>query len=307
MSEGLDTAAQTTAPNADRADLRPESIQDAVIRIAGNSQDGIQTIGAFLARLAGRSEHDVMTYMTIPATISGGPSIFQVRIGSGEVLSAGDEADLLVAFYQHSYEDHIGFLREGGVLLYDSDHVEPNLDDKRFVYVGVPITGLTVEAIGGTAKDKGKNIFVLGLISKMFDLDGDKLKRLITEQFGGKDESIVNTALMAFHAGYAYPVGNVLRSISIRAHPEAERSRTGRDERQRGDRLRPDRGRRALRRRLSHHAVVVRDGSAATRAPEVRRHVRASRGRNGGGFDGARLFLLRISRRDRQRRPGHFA
>jgi 2-oxoglutarate ferredoxin oxidoreductase subunit alpha len=210
VSEGLDTAAQTTAPNADRADLRPESIQDAVIRLAGNSQDGIQTAGAFLARLAGRSEHDVMTYMTIPATISGGPSIFQVRIGSGEVLSAGDEADFLVAFYQHSYQDHIGFVREGGVVLYDSDNVEPNLDDKRFVYVGVPITGLTVEALGGTAKDKGKNIFVLGLISKIFNLDGDKLKRLITEKFGGKDESIVNTALMAFQAGYAYPVGNVL-------------------------------------------------------------------------------------------------
>jgi 2-oxoglutarate ferredoxin oxidoreductase subunit alpha len=210
VSEGPDTTAQTTAPNSDRADLRPESIQDAVIRLAGNSQDGIQTAGAFLARLAGRSEHDVMTYMTIPATISGGPSIFQVRIGSGEVLSAGDEADFLVAFYQHSYQDHVGFLREGGVLLYDSDNVEPNLDDKRFVYVGVPITGLTVEALGGTAKDKGKNIFVLGLISKIFNLDGDKLKRLITEKFGGKNESIVNTALMAFQAGYAYPVGNVL-------------------------------------------------------------------------------------------------
>ena len=210
MSEGPDTAAQRTAPNADRADLRPESIQDAVIRLAGNSQDGIQTAGAFLARLAGRSEHDVMTYMTIPATISGGPSIFQVRIGSGEVLSAGDEADFLVAFYQHSYQDHVGFLREGGVLLYDSDNVEPNLDDKRFVYVGVPITGLTVEALGGTAKDKGKNIFVLGLISKIFNLHAEKLKRLITEKFGGKDESVVNTALMAFQAGYAYPVGNVL-------------------------------------------------------------------------------------------------
>jgi len=116
------------SPASDRADLRPESIQDAVIRLAGNSQDGIQTAGAFLARLAGRSEHDVMTYMTIPATISGGPSIFQVRIGSGEVLSAGDEADFLVAFYQHSYQDHIGFLREGGVLLYDSDNVDTNLD-----------------------------------------------------------------------------------------------------------------------------------------------------------------------------------
>jgi 2-oxoglutarate ferredoxin oxidoreductase subunit alpha len=210
VTERPDTTAQTAAPNSERADLRPENIQDAVIRLAGNSQDGIQTAGAFLARLAGRSEHDVMTYMTIPATISGGPSIFQVRIGSGEVLSAGDEADFLVAFYQHSYQDHLGFLREGGVLLYDSDNVEPNLDDKRFVYVGVPITGLTVEALGGTAKDKGKNIFVLGLIAKIFNLDADKLTRVITEKFAGKDESVVNTALMAFHAGYAYPVGNVL-------------------------------------------------------------------------------------------------
>jgi 2-oxoglutarate ferredoxin oxidoreductase subunit alpha len=200
----------TGSPPSDRADLRPENIQDAVIRLAGNSQDGIQTAGAFLARLAGRSDQDVMTYMTIPATISGGPSIFQVRIGTGEVLSAGDEADFLVAFYQHSYQDHIGFLKEGGVLLYDSDNVEPNLDDKRFVYVGVPITGLTVEALGGTAKDKGKNIFVLGLITKIFSLDVEKLKRIITEKFGGKDQSVVNTALMAFQAGYAYPVGQVL-------------------------------------------------------------------------------------------------
>jgi len=204
------SAPPATASATERADLRPENINDAVIRLAGNSQDGIQSAGAFLARLAGRSDHDVMTYMTIPSTISGGPSIFQVRMGTGEVLSAGDEADFLVAFYQHSYQDHIDFLKEGGVLLYDSDNVEPNLDDKRFVYVGVPITGLTIEALGGTAKDKGKNIFILGLIAKIFHLDVEKLATLIKEKFAGKDESIVNTAIMAFTAGYAYPVGKVL-------------------------------------------------------------------------------------------------
>ena len=209
-----------------RADLRPENIQDAVIRLAGDSQDGIQSAGAFLARLAGRSAQDVMTYMTIPATISGGPSIFQVRMGTGEVLSAGDEADFLVAFYQHSYQDHIGFLKDGGVLLYDSDNVEPNLDDKRFVYVGVPITGLTIEALGGTAKDKGKNIFVLGLISKIFNLDVEKLRTLIREKFRGKDESIVNTALIAFQAGYGYPVGNVLtKQYRFEAHVPKEGDR----------------------------------------------------------------------------------
>ena len=206
LSELASGASTTTG----RADLRPHNIRDAVIRLAGNSQDGIQTAGALLARLAGRSDQEVMTYMTIPSTISGGPSIFQVRIGSGEVLSAGDEADFLVAFYQHSYLDHIGFLKEGGVLLYDSDQVQPDLEDKRYVYVGVSVTGLTVEALGGTAKDKGKNIFVLGLIAAIFHLDADKLKGLIRERFGGKNESIVNTALMAFQAGYSYPVGNLL-------------------------------------------------------------------------------------------------
>src|SRR3974390_2684248 len=100
-------------------------ISEAVIRIAGNSQDGIQAIGGFLARLAGRSEQEVMTFMTIPSTISGGPSIFQVRIGSGEVLSAGDDADVLLAFYQHSYEEHIGALKKGGIVLFETDHVEP--------------------------------------------------------------------------------------------------------------------------------------------------------------------------------------
>ncbi|MCB1233419.1 MAG: 2-oxoacid:acceptor oxidoreductase family protein, partial [Verrucomicrobiae bacterium] len=109
------------------------TLPDAVIRFAGNSQDGIQTIGGFLARLAGRSDQDVMTYMTIPSTISGGPSIFQVRMGTGEIISAGDQMDFLVAFYQHSYENHIGSLRDGGVLIYDSDHVKPNPEDRRYL------------------------------------------------------------------------------------------------------------------------------------------------------------------------------
>src|SRR6187401_28798 len=152
----------TLTPTTTGGGPKKSKISEAVIRIAGNSQDGIQAIGGFLARLAGRSEQEVMTFMTIPSTISGGPSIFQVRIGSGEVLSSGDEADVLLAFYQHSYEGHINSLKKGGIVLYDSDHVEPKPEwQKDYHHIGIPISGLTVEAIGGTAKDKGKNIYAL--------------------------------------------------------------------------------------------------------------------------------------------------
>src|SRR5512146_539152 len=115
----------TTAGPSTGGTPKISKVSEAVIRIAGNSQDGIQAIGGFLARLAGRSEQEVMTFMTIPSTISGGPSIFQVRIGSGEVLTSGDDADVLLAFYQHSYEGHINSLKKKGIVLYDSDHVEP--------------------------------------------------------------------------------------------------------------------------------------------------------------------------------------
>lgn len=194
------------------------TINEAVIRIAGNSQDGIQAIGGFLARLAGRSEQEVMTFMTIPSTISGGPSIFQVRIGSGEVASAGDDADVLLAFYQHSYEDHIGSLKAGGIVLYDSDHVEPKPDwQQAYHHIGVPISSLTVEAIGGTAKDKGKNIYALGLLARMYDLNVPKLEKLIGERFGGKDASILNNALAAFHAGYSHSLGQVRETFKFAA------------------------------------------------------------------------------------------
>jgi 2-oxoglutarate ferredoxin oxidoreductase subunit alpha len=200
-------------------------INEAVIRIAGNSQDGIQAIGGFLARLAGRSEQEVMTFMTIPSTISGGPSIFQVRIGSGEVLSAGDEADMLLCFYQHSYEDHIKSLKLGGIVLYDADHVQPKPEwQESYRHVGVNISSLTVEAVGGTGKDKGKNIFAMGLLAKIFDLNVTKLTKLIEERFGGKDPTVVQNAMTCFNAGYNHSLENLLKMYQFYTPDKKDRT-----------------------------------------------------------------------------------
>ena len=210
MSDAIATAGPP--PDAPKV----TKISEVVIRFAGNSQDGIQAIGGFLARLAGRSAQEVMTFMTIPSTISGGPSIFQVRIGSGEVLSAGDEADVLMAFYQHSYESHAHSVRKGGIIIYDSDHVQPNPEwEQQYRHLAVPISSRTIEAIGGSGKDKGKNLFALGLVARIFELNAPKLERLISERFGGKDESVVKNAMMAFHAGCGYSPGNILETFQF--------------------------------------------------------------------------------------------
>ena len=185
------------------------ALRNAVIRLAGNSQDGIQSIGGFLARLAGRTQHDVMTYMTIPSTISGGPSIFQLHLGSGEVLHPGDESDVLVAFYQHSYDSHLSALRQGGICIYDSGEVTELKQERGINHIGIPFTAATIEATGGSARDRGKNMFVLGLLCAVYQLDRDKLAGIVSRVFGRKDESVLRNAMLAFDAGYAYPVGDI--------------------------------------------------------------------------------------------------
>lgn len=180
-----------------------------MIRLAGQSQDGIQSIGGFLAQLAGSTAQEVMTYMTIPSTISGGPSIFQVHLGSGKVLHAGDEADTLVAFYQDSYNNHLNSLRDGGICFYDSDVVEEIKEERGIVHIGVPFTSATIEALGGSAKDRGKNIFVLGMLCAVYQLDREKISDIIARKFGKKSESVLRNVMLAFDAGYAWPVHDI--------------------------------------------------------------------------------------------------
>ena len=215
-------------------------INEAVIRIAGNSQDGIQAIGGFLARLAGRSEQEVMTFMTIPSTISGGPSIFQVRIGSGEVLSAGDEADVLLAFYQHSYEDHIKSLKQGGIVLYDSDHVQPNPEwEERLP--SCRHSDFRPDGRGHRRHGQGQG-------QKYFRARPDRenvrpqcaeTEKLIGERFGGKDPSIVQNALdRRSTRGYTHSLGKSAGDVQVCATARKKGRPSSRDERQRGARLR---------------------------------------------------------------------
>ncbi|MEM9080721.1 MAG: 2-oxoacid:acceptor oxidoreductase subunit alpha [Verrucomicrobiota bacterium] len=188
---------------------RPTAIRNAVIRLAGHSQDGIQSVGAFLAQLAGTTAQDVMTYMTIPSTISGGPSIFQVHLGSGEVLHPGDESDTLVAFYQDSYDNHLKALKDGGICFYDTDKIEEIREERGIIHIGVPFTSATIEAIGGNAKSRGKNIFVLGMLCAVYQLDRQKISDIIAAKFGKKSEDVLRNAMLAFDAGYAWPVHDV--------------------------------------------------------------------------------------------------
>jgi len=74
---------------------------------------------------------------------------------------------VLLAFYQHSTKTTSILSKKGGNRpdRFRPCGTQPN-GRTNYHHIPIPISGLTVEAIGGTAKDKGKNIFALGLIAR---------------------------------------------------------------------------------------------------------------------------------------------
>lgn len=184
------------------------------IRIAGHAQDGIQSLGTLLAKLAGRSGYKVMTYMTIPATIAGGNSIYQLRIGVEPILISGDFSDVLIAMHQDSLDGHLGVLQEGGTLIVDSDEIDVSAIEGNYEIVGLPLTKM-LEALFEGQGGRGKNMVLLGMLSNLLGIDRGKVEELALEKFGKKGEAVLNNVKKTLYAGFDYQWETGAPNISL--------------------------------------------------------------------------------------------
>ena len=80
-----------------------EEIESAVVRFAGDSGDGMQTIGERFTDSSAFAGNDIATLPDFPAEIRApagtiaGVSGYQLQFGSRSILTPGDEPDALVA------------------------------------------------------------------------------------------------------------------------------------------------------------------------------------------------------------------
>ena len=103
--------------------------QDFVVRFAGEGGQGVVTSAEGLAQAMAQSGYHVQTFSTFPSQIRGGPTWTQTRISTKEVLSSGDELDVLVAFNQYAYDNHKDDVASDGVIVYNSGEFEIEASD----------------------------------------------------------------------------------------------------------------------------------------------------------------------------------
>src|SRR5436189_5677237 len=99
-----------------------EAVESVVIRFAGDSGDGMQVTGSQFTVETALAGNDLTTFPDFPAEIRApvgttfGVSAFQIHFGSTDVLTPGDELDVLVAMNPAALTTNLRDLRPGGLV-----------------------------------------------------------------------------------------------------------------------------------------------------------------------------------------------
>jgi 2-oxoglutarate ferredoxin oxidoreductase subunit alpha len=236
-----------TATTGTSKPARPvESIDQVVIRFAGDSGDGMQVTGDQFTNESAIFGNDLSTLPNFPAEIRApagtlaGVSAFQVHISDHEILTPGDSPNVLVAMNPAALRANVGEVARGGTILVNSDAFDERSLEKagystspledtslsHFRVYEVPMTTLTLEACKPTGAkprdaERSKNFFALGLVTWMFQRPTEPTLRFITERFRNPVVQQANT--LAFHAGYNFgETAELFESayeIAAAAHP----------------------------------------------------------------------------------------
>jgi 2-oxoglutarate ferredoxin oxidoreductase subunit alpha len=134
-------------------------LKEISILIGGKAGDGIRQAGHTLARLLNRTGYRIFFYDDYPSLIRGGHNFSIIRASEKRVIAHKEKVDLIVALNKDAIEKHENRLNTGGLILYDSKHVEAQGVGLDFMAIvknlgGVPIMRNTA-AIGALAKVLG--------------------------------------------------------------------------------------------------------------------------------------------------------
>ena len=206
-----------------------KTIDDAVIRFAGDSGDGMQLTGGRFTETTAVVGNDLSTLPDFPAEIRApagslaGVSAFQIHFSSKDIHTPGDSPDVLVAMNPAALKVHQKEIVPGGTIIlntdaftkknlnfagYESSPVEDGTLDDYFTLIPIEMNKLVTAACEGLEMSRKfvgrtKNFFALGVLYYMYDRPLDATEKWLEKKFEGKD-IIIEANKRAMNAGYNY-------------------------------------------------------------------------------------------------------
>jgi 2-oxoglutarate ferredoxin oxidoreductase subunit alpha len=205
-----------------------EEIESAVVRFAGDSGDGMQTIGERFTDSSAFAGNDIATLPDFPAEIRApagtiaGVSGYQLQFGSRSILTPGDEPDALVAMNPAALKSNVSDLPEGGMLVvnvdsfkkmnlkkagYETNPLEDEEFRKKYLLIELDLTTLTKEALSESPlkpsdKARCKNFFALGFMCYVYGRPLDPTLKFFDQKWGKRLPEVAEANSIALKAGH---------------------------------------------------------------------------------------------------------
>jgi 2-oxoglutarate/2-oxoacid ferredoxin oxidoreductase subunit alpha len=221
---------------------QPQVVREHVVEIVSDSGEGAQKAGQAFGAISAKMRNGIWTVEIIPAEIKpparspAGASGIRIRIGDGPVTNVGDKADLVVAFNEQVLFGRIDqrAYREGTVLLLENKWAESRQERVRTQYadalahfkaIGLNVYELPIDkacsALTG-GRRVGKNMFVLGMLCRIYGRDLDLALGEVELIFGHKGAKVVESNRSLVRAGWDFGETHVPFSFRVPSHDKEE-------------------------------------------------------------------------------------
>ncbi len=227
----------------DSPTVAPATLTQHIVEIVADSGEGAQKCGQTFGIVSAKMGNGVWTVEIIPAEIQpparsrAGASGIRIRIGSKEMTNMGDEADLVVALNEQVLYGRVqqGAYAEGTHVLLENKWKEDPDPAIREAYVeaveefrgkGLIIHELPLEeaCLKLTSNPRlGKNMFVLGMLCRIYQRDVELALDEIKALFGRKGEEVVALNRALLQAGEEFAKANLPILFDIPAIKNAGR------------------------------------------------------------------------------------
>ncbi len=177
--------------------------KDIAVRFVGSAGDGLVSLGLLFGKILKMHNYNVLGFRSYQSVIRGGYNSYQIRFSQSEVLTVGEDADIIVLLNKHVAKLHKPLVNPNAMVIYDDEFIDLDEFDypKNIVKLGIPLAAITKKI----SKLKVlKNIVGFGAISHLLGLDVGLVKEVILEQFGKKGEEVIFTNYDALEKGIKF-------------------------------------------------------------------------------------------------------
>ena len=212
------------------------------VEVVSDPGEGAQKCGQIFGRVSAIMGNGTWTVEIIPAEIQPPPrtppsaSGNRVRLGSGPVTNWGDEAQLVVAFNEQVllHRHRLDALAEGCIILIESRWAEHDdegiradwaaamteMEGAGYRFIPVPMEEQCLTVVD--TPRRGKNMFALGMLARIYGRDRDTIRQVIAHEFRKKSKEVYESNVALLDLGWEWADAHLDFEIDVPVVPPAE-------------------------------------------------------------------------------------